>query len=175
MMTVRGLALAKEFGEDAIYAKLMAYAEENYDLGRCLRRVHIRAERTPSQGPVQRAPDGRRGRLIWGNGAHLRRPQPEEVPGARDGLWSGLPQCLPFAYYDVDRRCLGLHGLGSGPRSANLVPGQQREAQRLDHGHGQPLDDWRIVGDEPESRSSVNTRSSSASSGRDIPSPHPLH
>ena len=30
-LTVRGMALAREFGDDAVYAKLKAYAEENYE------------------------------------------------------------------------------------------------------------------------------------------------
>ena len=30
-LTISGMGLAKEFGEDGIYAKLKAYAEENYE------------------------------------------------------------------------------------------------------------------------------------------------
>ena len=143
--TTVGLSLAKEFDDKAVYAKIMAHAEDNYEptwdtaSGEFTWRFGPR--RTPSQGPVQ-WPDGDSGGLFTrSHGAHLRRSQPQEIPGA-DGVRSGLPHRLSLP--GVLRCGPPMPGDLNGPGSpccrwpANLVPGQQRGGPALQDQGGRP-------------------------------------
>ena len=163
MMTVRGLALAKEFGENAIYAKLMAYAEDNYEptwdtssgeftWGFGLNEPHPRGQ---YNAPLMAAEVGSFGAMarIY-DAPNLRKFLEPTVYGV------DFPSvCLSQAYYDVDRRCL-LVSMDSGLSRARGQPTSFRvnnvEAQRCRiMADGQPFEDWRIVGDELEITTTV--------------------
>ena len=163
MATVRGLTLAKEFGENAIYAKLMAHAEENYE-------------------PTW---DAASGELTWGFGLNEPHPRGQYnahimtaeacTPGALTRIYDApnlrkfleptvygvdFPTvCLSQAYYDVDRRCLVI-SMDSGLPSAAGQPTSFRvnnvEAQSCRVvADGQSSDDWRIVNGELEINTTV--------------------
>ena len=161
--TVRGLALAKEFGEDAIYAKLMAHAEENYEptwdtasaeftWGFGLDEAHPRGQYNGHIATAEACSRGAMARIY--DAPNLRKFIEPTVHGV------DFPTvCLSQAYYDVDRRSL-LISTDAGLPSAAGRPTSFRvnniDAQRcrvvMD---GQPFQEWRIVGDELEITTTV--------------------
>ena len=161
--TVRGLALAKEFGEDAIYAKLMAHAEDNYQptwdtasgeftWGFRLNEPHPRGQYNGHIASAEAGSPGAMARIY--DAPNLRKFIEPTVYGV------DFPTvCLSQAYYDVDRRCLlvstdaGLPSAAGRPTSFrvnNVDP--QRCRVVMD---GQPSQDWRIIDDELEITATV--------------------
>ena len=161
--TLLGLAIARELGDDAVYAKLKAHAETHYE---------------PTWDPGT-------GEFTWGFG--LREPHPRGQYNAvmmiseagSEGAWWRLVHepnlrkfidptvhsvdfptvCLSQAWYDVDRRCLvvstdagapGAAGQRTAFRVSNVDP--QRCRVTID---GRPSDDWHAVNGDLEIATTV--------------------
>ena len=164
--TINGLALAKEFGNDAIYAKLKAHAEANYE-------------------PTW---NGETGEFTWGfglNEAHPRgqynAPMATAEANSEGGLWRIYNEpnlrkftdptvhsvdfptvCLSQAWYDVERRYLivatdaGIPGAVGQPTSfrvSNIDPQRCRV-----FAEGQPYENWRVVDGYLEINTTVGER-----------------
>lgn len=152
-ITIMGMILAREFGEDAIYAKLKAHAEENYE-------------------PTW---DEASGEFTWGFGLNEPYPRGQFVGQiaiaeaiSPDAMWRIYNQpnlkkfieptvygvdfptvCLSQAYYDADKKCLvvamdkGLPAASGQPTSfrvTNVNPNVCRV--KID---GEVSENWRIV------------------------------
>ncbi len=151
--TLLGLILAREYGHDAVYAKLKAHAEAHYQ---------------PTWDPES-------GEFTWGFGLHEPHPRGQfnaammtAEAGSTGAWWRVFNEpnlrkftdptvhhvdfptvCLSQAWYDVDRRCLvlatdaGVPGATGQPTSfrvSHVDP--QRCRVTID---GQPSDAWRLV------------------------------
>ena len=163
MATARGLALAKEFDEKAVYAKLMAHANDNYEptwdrdsaeftWGFGLNEPHPRGQFNGHLMTAEAGSPGAMARIY--DAPNLRKFLEPTVYGV------DFPTiCLSQAYYDVDRRCLlismdpGLPRASSQPTSfrVNNVDAQRCKVT-VD---GQPSQGWRIVDDELEITTTV--------------------
>ena len=161
--TTVGLSLAKEFDDKAVYAKIMAHAEDNYEptwdtssgeftwrFG--LDEPHPRGQYNGQMATAEACSPGAMARIV--DAPNLRKFLEPTVYGV------DFPTvCLSQAYYDVDRRCL-LISMDPGAPSAAGQPTTFRvnnvDAQRcrvtVD---GQPSQDWRIVNDELEITTTV--------------------
>jgi hypothetical protein len=161
--TLLGLALAREFGNDAVYTKLKDYAEAHY---------------APTWNPDT-------GEFTWGFGLNEPHPRGQfnaammTAEAESEGAWwrvfnepnlhkfaeptvhsVDFPNvCLSRAWYDSERHCL-LVSTDAG------VPGAKGQStsfrvSRLDPHHctvtvdGQLSDSWRVVGDELEIMTTV--------------------
>ena len=151
--------MAKEFDDKAVYAKIMAHAEDNYEptWDTSLQRVHleIRTRTNPIQGASTMAQMATAEACTPGAMARI-----YDAPNLRKFLEPTVygvdfpTVCLSQAYYDVDRRCLVI-SMDAGLPSAAGQPTSFRvnnvEAQRCKVTvDGQPSQDWRIVNDELE-------------------------
>ena len=161
--TTRGLAMAKEFDDKAVYAKLMAHAEDNYEptwdrdsgeftWGFGLNEPHPRGQYNGYMATAEAGSPGAMARFY--DAPNLRKFLEPSVYGV------DFPNvCLSQAYYDLDRRSLVISMDPGLPRSSgqpttfrvnNVDP--QRCRVTVD---GQPSQDWQIVGDEIEITTNV--------------------
>ncbi len=161
--TILGLVLAREFGEDAIYAKLKAHAEEKYE-------------------PTW---DEASGEFTWGFG--LDEPYPrgqyngqmaEAEAVSRDATWRIYNEpnlkkfieptvygvdfptvCLSQAYYDADKKCLvvatdkGLPAASGRPTSFRVTNVNPNDC--LVTVDGEISEGWRAVDGDIEIRTTV--------------------
>ena len=110
--TILGLTLAREFGDDAVYAKLKAHAEATYEprwhsdtgeftWGFGLNEPHPRGQFNAAMMVAEAGSEGAWWRVF--NQPNLRKFTDPTVHGV------DFPSvCLSQAWYDVDRRCLVL-------------------------------------------------------------------
>ena len=161
--TLIGLALAREYGNDAVYAKLKAHAEEHYEptwnretgeftWGFGLNELHPRGQLNAAMMTSEAGSEAALWRLF--NQPNLRKFNDPTVHGV------DFPTvCLSQAWYDVERRRLvvstdsGIPGAVDQPTSfrvSNVVDVQRCQVIT----DGQLSRDWRSVGDELE----INTK-----------------
>jgi hypothetical protein len=161
--TLRGLAIARELGDEAVYAKLKAHAETHYE---------------PTWDPST-------GEFTWGFGLHEPHPRGQynammmiSEAGSEGAWWRMVNEpnlrkfidptihsvdfptvCLSQAWYDVDRRCLvvstdagtpGAAGQRTSFRVSNVDPQHCRVTM-----DGWPAADWRAVNGELEIATTV--------------------
>ena len=162
---IMGMFLAREFGDEALYARLKAYSEANYE-------------------PTW---DTDTGEFTWGFGLKEEYPRGQlnataaMAEAASSGAWSGLlnqpklrrfleptvygvdfPKvCLSQATYDVDRRLLAVATDAGAPLTAgepttfrvtNVVP-----EHCVVEADGVLSDDWRVVDGDLEVSTTVGT------------------
>ena len=161
--TLLGLTLAREFGHDAVYAKLKAYAEAHYEpiwdaesgeftWGFGLHEPHPRGQFNAAMMVAEAGSEGAWWRVF--NEPNLRKLTDPTVHGV------DFPTvCLSQAWYDVDRRRLVIATDAGVPSAAGQSTSfrvrhldLQRCAVMVD---GQPSDDWRMVDGEMEITTTV--------------------
>ncbi len=161
--TLLGLGLAREFGNDSVYAKLKDHAEAHYEptwnsaageftWGFGLNEPHPRGQFNAAMMTAEAGSEGAWWRVF--NEPNLHKFSQPTVHGV------DFPNvCLSQAWYNSDRRCLivstdaGVPGVSGQPTSFRV--------SNLDVQHcgvtidGQQSDDWRIVNGELEITTTV--------------------
>lgn len=161
--TLLGLILAREFGYEAVYAKLKAHAEAHYEpmwdadrgefsWGFGLEEPHPRGQFNGAMMTAEAGSEGAWWRIY--NEPNLRKFTDPTVYGV------DFPTvCLSQAYYDVERRQLAI-STDSGVPGASGQPTTFR-VSRIDPQRcrimidGEPSEDWRIVDGEVEIATTV--------------------
>ncbi len=161
--TLFGLALAREYGNDAVYAKLKAHAEAHYEptwnretgeftWGFGLNEPHPRGQLNGVMMASEAGSEGANWRLY--NQPNLRKFNDPTVHSV------DFPTiCLSQAWYDVERRRLvvstdsGIPGAVGQPTSFRVSNVDVHRCQVI--ADGQLSRDWRVVGDELEINTTV--------------------
>ena len=161
--TLIGLALAREYGNDAVYAKLKAHGEAHYEptwnqetgeftWGFGLNEPHPRGQLNAAMMVSEAGSEGAIWRLY--NQPNLRKFDDPTVHGV------DFPTiCLSQAWYDVERRRLvvstdsGIPGAVDQPTSFRVSNMDVQRCQVITD--GQLSRDWRVVGDEVEINTTV--------------------
>ena len=156
--TLIGLALAREFGNDAVYKKLKDFADAHYEptwnhetgeftWGFGLNEPHPRGQLNAMMMTVEAESERAWWRIF--NEPNLHKFAEPTVHGV------DFPNvCLSQAWYDRDRRCL-IVATDAGVVNAKDQPTSFRVSQ-IDPNHctvtvdGQPSDNWRVVDGELE-------------------------
>ncbi len=161
--TLLGLILAREFGHDAVYAKLKAHAEAHYEptwhpdtgeftWGFGLHEPHPRGQFNAAMMTAEAGSEGAWWRVC--NAPNLRKFTDPTVHGV------DFPNvCLSQAWYDVERRRLVLCTDAGAPGASGQAT-SFRVSQLDPHGcrvtiDGQRSDDWRMVDGELEIATTV--------------------
>jgi len=161
--TLVGLSLAREYGNDAVYAKLKAHAEANYEptwnqetgeftWGFGLNEPYPRGQFNAAMMTSEAGGEGALWRLV--NQPHLRKFTDPTVHGV------DFPAvCLSQAWYDAERRRLvvstdsGIPGVSGQPTSFRV---SNVDAQRCNViADGKLSGDWRVVDEELEINTTV--------------------